>query len=232
MTDHVALGVEDGKIGSGGEIEFQGQQEKIVLRNCGTIDPESIDEYEKAGGYAGLKKALLEMTPGGIIDEIKESGLRGRGGAGFPTGLKWSFAAGYEADRKYVVCNADEGDPGAFMDRSVLEGDPHAILEGMVICGRAIGASFGYIYCRAEYPLAIHRLTIAIDEAKEKGYLGEDILGSGFDIRYQDKAGRRRVRLRRGDSALRVDRGTARDAADQASLPGREGAVGQADEQQ
>ena len=173
LEDHVALGVEDGNIGAGSETEFQSLQEKIVLRNCGIIDPESIDEYEKAGGYNGLKKALLEMTPEGIIEEIKGSGLRGRGGAGFPTGLKWSFAAGNEADRKYVVCNADEGDPGAFMDRSILEGDPHAVLEGIIVCGRAIGASFGYIYCRAEYPLAIRRLTIAIDEAREKGYLGE-----------------------------------------------------------
>jgi len=189
LEDHVVLGIEDGKIGSGSEMEFQSLQEKIVLRNCGTIDPESISEYEKAGGYEGLKKALLELTPEGIIDEIKGSGLRGRGGAGFPTGLKWSFAAGYEADKKYVVCNADEGDPGAFMDRSVLEGDPHAILEGIVICGKAIGASFGYIYCRAEYPLAIRRLTIAIDEAREKGYLGSDILGSGFEFNIKIKQG-------------------------------------------
>jgi NADH-quinone oxidoreductase subunit F len=189
LEEHVALGVAEEKIGSGSEIEFQDQQEKIVLRNCGTIDPESIVEYEKAGGYAGVKKALLEMTPEGIVDEMKASGLRGRGGAGFPTGLKWSFAAGYEADQKYVVCNADEGDPGAFMDRSVLEGDPHAILEGMIICGKAIGASFGYIYCRAEYPLAIRRLTIAIEEATEKGYLGKDILGSGFEFKIKIKQG-------------------------------------------
>ncbi len=189
LEEHVALGISEGEIGSGSETEFQSLQEKIVLRNCGTIDPESIEEYEKAGGYEGLRKALLELTPEGIIDEIKASGLRGRGGAGFPTGLKWSFAAGNDADKKYVVCNADEGDPGAFMDRSVLEGDPHAILEGMMICGRAIGASFGYIYCRAEYPLAIRRLTIAIDEAREKGYLGEDILGSGFDFDIKIKQG-------------------------------------------
>ncbi len=189
LEEYVALGVADEEIISGSEIEFQDQQEKIVLRNCGTIDPESINEYEKAGGYAGVKKALLEMTPEGIVDEMKASGLRGRGGAGFPTGLKWSFAAGYDADQKYVVCNADEGDPGAFMDRSVLEGDPHAILEGMIICGKAIGASFGYIYCRAEYPLAIRRLTIAIDEATEKGYLGKDILGSGFEFKIKIKQG-------------------------------------------
>ncbi|HER44277.1 MAG TPA: NADH-quinone oxidoreductase subunit F, partial [Candidatus Eisenbacteria bacterium] len=191
LEEHLALGISGSEIDAGSETGFQSLQEKIVLRNCGTIDPESIDEYEKAGGYRGLRKALLEMTPGGIIEEIKASGLRGRGGAGFPTGLKWSFAAGYEADRKYVVCNADEGDPGAFMDRSVLEGDPHAILEGMIICGRAIGATFGYIYCRAEYPLAIRRLTIALDEARERGYLGSDILGSGldFDIKIKQGAG-------------------------------------------
>jgi NADH-quinone oxidoreductase subunit F len=191
LEEHLALGISDGEIKAGSETEFQALQEKIVLRNCGTIDPESIDEYEKAGGYRGLRKALLEMTPAEIIEEIKASGLRGRGGAGFPTGLKWSFAAGNKADKKYVVCNADEGDPGAFMDRSVLEGDPHAILEGMVICGRAIGATFGYIYCRAEYPLAIRRLTIALDEARERGYLGSDILGSGldFDIKIKQGAG-------------------------------------------
>ena len=189
LEEHMTLGISEGVIGAGSELEFQSLQEKIVLRNCGTIDPESINEYEEAGGYEGLRKALLKMTPEGIIDEMKASGLRGRGGAGFPTGLKWSFAAGNEADKKYVVCNADEGDPGAFMDRSVLEGDPHAILEGMVICGRAIGASFGYIYCRAEYPLAIRRLTIAIDEAREKGYLGKDILGAGFDFDIKIKQG-------------------------------------------
>lgn len=173
----------------GEESDFLKLQTRIVLRNCGTIDPESIDEYESAGGYDGLRKALLEMKPEEIIDEVKESGLRGRGGAGFPTGLKWSFAASYEADRKYVVCNADEGDPGAFMDRSVLEGDPHAVLEGMIICGRAIGATFGYIYCRAEYPMAIRRLNLAIDAAREKGYLGKDILGSGFDFDLKIKQG-------------------------------------------
>jgi NADH-quinone oxidoreductase subunit F len=189
LEGHVALGIAGEMVESGTESDFQGPQKKIVLRNCGTIDPESIEEYEKAGGYRGLRKALLEMEPGEIIEEVKASGLRGRGGAGFPTGLKWSFAAGNEADRKYVVCNADEGDPGAFMDRSVLEGDPHAVLEGMIICGKAIGASFGYIYCRAEYPLAIRRLTIAIKEATEKGYLGEDILGSGFDFRIKIKQG-------------------------------------------
>ncbi len=175
--------------GEGREADFMAPQKRIVLRNCGAIDPESIEEYEAAGGYQALRKALGQMAPGEIIEEVKASGLRGRGGAGFPTGLKWSFAAKNEADQKYVVCNADEGDPGAFMDRSVLEGDPHAVLEGMVICGRAIGATFGYIYCRAEYPLAIKRLTIAIEAARARDYLGKNILGSGFDFDLKIKQG-------------------------------------------
>jgi len=182
----------DGKGGDGGtEADFLRQQKRIVLRNCGTIDPESIEEYEAAGGYKALEKALCGMKPEEIVEEIKASGLRGRGGAGFPTGLKWSFAASYKADKKYVVCNADEGDPGAFMDRSVLESDPHAVLEGMIICGKAIGSDFGYIYCRAEYPMAIRRLNIAIEAARGKGYLGKDILGTGFsfDIKIKQGAG-------------------------------------------
>jgi NADH-quinone oxidoreductase subunit F len=173
----------------GEEADFLKLQNRIVLRNCGTINPESIEDYETAGGYLGLRKVLSEMAPEEVIQEVKDSGLRGRGGAGFPTGLKWSFAAANKADIKYVVCNADEGDPGAFMDRSVLEGDPHAILEGMLICARAIGASFGYIYCRAEYPLAIKRLEIAIKAAREKGYLGKKILDSDFDFDLKIKQG-------------------------------------------
>jgi len=189
--DLVVFSSEDGVVGAGSESDFLAGQTRIVLRNCGVINPESIEEYEASGGYQATKKALLEMEPAAIVDEVKESGLRGRGGAGFPTGLKWSFAAGNAADVKYVVCNADEGDPGAFMDRSVLEGDPHAVLEGMIVCGKAIGASLGYIYCRAEYPLAIRRLEKAITAAREKGYLGEDILGSGFsfDITIKQGAG-------------------------------------------
>jgi NADH-quinone oxidoreductase subunit F len=176
---------------AGAELPFMEAQQRIVLRNCGVIDPESIEDYEAAGGYAALRRALAEMTPAQIIDEVKASGLRGRGGAGFPTGLKWSFAAGYAADAKYVVCNADEGDPGAFMDRSVLEGDPHAVLEGMIICARAIGGTFGYVYCRAEYPLAVKRLTLAIAAARRRGHLGPDILGTGFafDVRIKQGAG-------------------------------------------
>jgi NADH-quinone oxidoreductase subunit F len=191
LDESVVYGITPDCPSSGQEKDFIDQQERIVLRNCGTIDPESIIEYEAAGGYLGMRIALLELMPGEIIQEIRDSGLRGRGGAGFPTGLKWSFAAGNKGDTRYVVCNADEGDPGAFMDRSILEGDPHSILEGMIICARAIDASFGYIYCRAEYPLAIRRLTIAIDQARGKGYLGKDILGTGFgfDLKIKQGAG-------------------------------------------
>jgi len=164
------------------EIPFFALQELRVLRNRGLIDPEKIDEYIARDGYAGMARALSEMTPEEIVDVVLKSGLRGRGGAGFPTGLKWKFAAQSPGDIKYVLCNADEGDPGAFMDRSVLEADPHSVLEGMVIGAKAIGAHKGYIYCRAEYPLALKRLDIAIEQAREYGLLGRDILGTGFDF--------------------------------------------------
>jgi NADH-quinone oxidoreductase subunit F len=164
------------------EIPFFARQVLRVLRNKGLVDPESIEEYIAQDGYLGAAKALNEMTPEEIIKEMKISGLRGRGGAGFPTGLKWEFASKFSGDVKYVLCNADEGDPGAFMDRSVLEADPHAVVEGMIIAAKAIGAHYGYIYCRAEYPLAIKRLGIAIIRAREYGLLGKDILGSGFDL--------------------------------------------------
>jgi len=164
------------------EIPFFALQELRVLRNRGLIDPEKIEEYIARDGYQGMAKALTEMTAADIVQEVLTSGLRGRGGAGFPTGLKWKFAAASTGDVKYVLCNADEGDPGAFMDRSVLEADPHAVLEGMVIAAKAIGSNHGYIYCRAEYPLAIHRLNIAIGQAKDMGLLGGDILGTGFDF--------------------------------------------------
>lgn len=180
--------MEDGKTG-GSEATYLDLQERIVLRNCGHIDPECIEDYVARGGYEGARKALLEMTPDEVIQEVKDSGLRGRGGAGFPTGLKWSFCAQYDGEQKYVVCNADEGDPGAFMDRSVLEGDPHSVLEGMIICAKAIGGTFGYIYCRAEYPLAIKRLELALAAARAKGFLGKDIMGSGFDFDMKIKQG-------------------------------------------
>ncbi len=162
-------------------MEFYQKQVRIALRNCGFIDPENIDEYIVRDGYAALGQ-VLASDPKETIDIIKKSGLRGRGGAGFPTGLKWEITAGNQADQKYVVCNADEGDPGAFMDRSILEGDPNSIIEAMAICGYCIGASKGLIYIRAEYPLAIRRLEIAIKQAREYGLLGKDILGSGFDF--------------------------------------------------
>ena len=151
-------------------------------RNCGVINPENIDEYIGTDGYEALGKVLTEYTPDQVIQIIKDSGLRGRGGGGFPTGLKWSFAAANQADQKYVACNADEGDPGAFMDRSVLEGDPHVVIEAMAIAGYAIGANQGYIYIRAEYPIAVKRLQIAIDQAREYGLLGKNIFDSGFDF--------------------------------------------------
>ena len=164
------------------DTNFYKKQHRVALANSGVIDPENIEEYIGMDGYAALGKCLTEYTPKQVIQIIKDSGLRGRGGAGFPTGLKWSFAAANEADQKYVCCNADEGDPGAFMDRSILEGDPHAVLEAMAIAGYAIGASQGYIYVRAEYPIAVKRLEIAINQAREYGLLGENIFDSGFNF--------------------------------------------------
>ncbi len=163
-------------------IPFFQKQKRVALRNCGTIDPENIGEAIAHDAYQGLGKALTEMTPAEVIAEVEKSGIRGRGGAGFPTGKKWKFAAGYQSAEKYVVVNADEGDPGAFMDRSVLEGDPHSILEAMAIGGYAIGATHGFIYVRAEYPIAVHRLEVAIAQAREVGLLGKNIMGTGFDF--------------------------------------------------
>ena len=164
------------------ETQFYKKQKRVALRNCGVIDPENINEYIAMDGYQALAKCLTEYTPDEVIQIVKDSGLRGRGGGGFPTGLKWSFTRKNQADQKYVVCNADEGDPGEFMDRSVLEGDPHCIVEAMAICGYATGATEGYIYVRAEYPIAVKRLQIAIDEARELGLLGKNIFDSGFDF--------------------------------------------------
>ena len=174
--------VDNDSIKSLNKTAFYEKQKRVALRNCGVIDPEKIDDYIAQDGYAALGKVLTEMTPEEVIQTMLDSGLRGRGGAGFPTGLKWKFARGNDADQKYVCCNADEGDPGAFMDRSVLEGDPHVVLEAMAIAGYAIGASQGYIYVRAEYPIAVKRLQIAIDQAHEYGLLGKDIFGTGFDF--------------------------------------------------
>lgn len=168
---------------------FFEKQQRIVLSRCGAMNPESIDEALKLNAYKAIEKALSAMTPEEVIKEIQDSGLRGRGGAGFPTGMKWQFARNPVSDTKYIICNADEGDPGAFMDRSVLEGDPHAILEGMLLAGYAIGANEGYIYARAEYPLAIKRLNIAIKDAKARGYIGHNILGSKFSFKIKIKVG-------------------------------------------
>ena len=174
--------VEEDTVKSLNKTAFYAKQKRVALRNCGVIDPEKIDDYIAQDGYAALGKVLTEMTPDQVIQTILDSGLRGRGGAGFPTGLKWKFAAANDADQKYVCCNADEGDPGAFMDRSVLEGDPHCLIEAMAIAGYAIGASQGRVYVRAEYPIAVKRLQIAIDQAREYGLLGEDIFGTGFNF--------------------------------------------------
>jgi len=171
------------------ELDFYKKQVKIALKNCGLIDPEDIDEYIAFDGYRALEKALLEMTQDEVIEEVTNSGLRGRGGAGFPTGKKWSFTKIAAGSQKYVVCNADEGDPGAFMDRSILEGDPHCVLESMIIAGYAIGANKGYIYVRAEYPTAVKRFQIAIDQAKEYGILGKNIFGTDFEFDLEIRLG-------------------------------------------
>ena len=171
------------------DARFLEGQTRIVLRSCGVIDPERVEDYIAAGGYEAARKALTSMTPEQVIEEIKISGLRGRGGAGFPTWFKWNAARQSPAEQKYIVCNADEGDPGAFMDRSVLEGDPHSVLEGMLIGGYAIGASQGVIYVRAEYPLAIKRLEIAMKQARERGFLGKALFGTGFSFDIRIKAG-------------------------------------------
>ena len=171
------------------DVEFYKKQVRIALKNCGVIDPESIDEYLAVDGYKSLEKVLTKMTPSEVVEVIKKSGLRGRGGGGFSTGLKWELAAREIGDEKYIICNADEGDPGAFMDRSVLEGDPHQVLEAMIIGGYAIGANEGYIYVRAEYPLAIERLKIAIKQSKEYGLIGDNILGTGFKFNIEIRLG-------------------------------------------
>lgn len=180
---------EDGSIISLSETDFYKKQLRIALRNCGVIDPENVEEYIASDGYAALAKVLKEMTPDDVINCLLESGLRGRGGGGFPTGRKWEFAKREENDVKYVCCNADEGDPGAFMDRSVLEGDPHSIIEAMAIAGYTIGAKQGYVYIRAEYPIAVQRLTIAINQAREYGLLGENIFGTDFSFDIEIRLG-------------------------------------------
>ena len=171
------------------DMDFFRRQTKIVLGRCGRIDPKKIDDYIADEGYQALAKALQAGDPEAVLSEMETSGLRGRGGAGFPTFRKWTFARNAEGDQKYVVCNADEGDPGAFMDRSILEGDPHSVIEGMAIAAFTIGATQGYVYCRAEYPLAVERLQIALNQARERGLLGQDILGTGFDFELEIRMG-------------------------------------------
>ena len=181
--------VKEDQVPSYKELDFYRKQYRVALRNCGSINPEQIQEYIAREGYGSLEKAVYDMTPEQVIDEVKRSGLRGRGGGGFPTGLKWDFCHRSPGDLKYLICNADEGDPGAFMDRSILEGDPHSLIEGMAIAAYAIGCREGYIYCRAEYPLAIKRLKIAISQAEELGLLGENILGTDFSFNLHIKEG-------------------------------------------
>ena len=189
VYDETDVPLAEGQSVSLSDTNFYKKQKRVALRNCGVINPEVIDEYIAMDGYQALGKCLTEMTPAEVIQLISDSGLRGRGGAGFPTGTKWNFAAKSVSDKKYVVCNADEGDPGAFMDRSVLEGDPHAVLEAMAIAGYAIGADEGYIYVRAEYPIAVRRLEIAIKQAREYGLLGKDIFSTGFNFDIQLRLG-------------------------------------------
>ncbi len=179
----------EGEIKALNETDFYKKQVRVALRNCGVINPESLDEYIANDGYQALAKCLTEYTPEQVIQIVTDSGLRGRGGGGFPTGRKWALTAPNQAPQKYVVCNADEGDPGAFMDRSVLEGDPHCLIEAMAIAGYAIGATMGYVYVRAEYPIAVRRLQIAIDDARKEGLLGKDIFGSGFDFDMEIRLG-------------------------------------------
>ncbi|MGE5628509.1 MAG: NADH-quinone oxidoreductase subunit NuoF [Solirubrobacterales bacterium] len=181
--------IEDDKIKSLNKVGFYAKQERIALRNCGVIDPENIDEYLAFDGYKALEKVLTTMAPADVINEMKKSGLRGRGGGGFPTGVKWEFAAKQNNPQKYIICNADEGDPGAFMDRSVLEGDPHSVIEAMAIGGYAIGANKGFVYVRAEYPIAVQRLEVAIEQAKEYGLLGENIFGTDFSFDLEIRLG-------------------------------------------
>lgn len=181
--------IEADKIVSVNQVDFYSKQTRVALRNCGVIDPEQIDEYIAYNGYEALGRAVTEMTPEEVIKVVKDSGLRGRGGAGFPTGMKWEFTAKAQGDQKYVVCNADEGDPGAFMDRSILEGDPHSVLEAMALAGYAVGANQGYIYIRAEYPVAVKRLQVAINQAREYGVLGENVFGSDFNFNIEIRLG-------------------------------------------
>ena len=227
-----------GLAGGGGgrptaDIAFFSRQVKVVLEHSGRVDPEDIEDYIAHGGYEALTQAVTTMRPDQVVEEVTRSGLRGRGGAGYPTGLKWqTVAKAAGGDGKFVICNADEGDPGAFMDRSVLEGDPQRVLEGMAIAGYAVGADQGYIYVRAEYPLAVKRLTMAIRQAERHGLLGAAHRRDHLRLRHRDPHRGRRVRLRRGDRAHRLGRGWAGHAPAPAAVPGGVGAVGPTDPHQ
>lgn len=209
------------------DSDFYKKQHRIALRNCGMIDPENIDEYIAFDGYKALGKVLTEMTRDEVVDTIIRSGLRGRGGGGFPTGLKWKFAKAPESDVKYVCCNADEGDPGAFMDRSVLEGDPHSVLEAMTIAGYAIGAQQGYIYVRAEYPIAVKRLRVAIGQAREYGLLGDNIMGTGFKFDIDLRLGSGAFVCGEETALLASIEGGRGEPRPRPPVPGGEGAVRQ-----
>ena len=210
------------------DINFYKHQHRVALRNCGVIDPENIDEYLAFDGYKALEKALTAMTREQVIDEILKSGLRGRGGGGFPTGLKWKFTYNSQADQKYVACNADEGDPGAFMDRSVLEGDPHCVVEAMAIAGYAIGASEGYVYVRAEYPIAVKRLDIAIKQAREYGLLGKNIYGTGFNFDIHIRLGAGAFVCGEETALMRSIEGMRGEPTPRPPVPGSEGPLCQA----
>ncbi len=215
-----------------GQIPFYRKQERRVLANCGRIDPTQVEHYIAAGGYQGLAKALSGMTPEQVIEEVSAARLRGRGGAGFPTGSKWKFTRQAAGSPKYIICNADEGDPGAFMDRAILEGDPHAVLEGMLIGAFAMGAEHGYVYVREEYPIAVEHLTIAIGQLRELGLLGENILGTGLELRPGSQEGCRRLCVRRGNRPDGVHRRPAGHAPGAAAVSGPVGAGRKADQHQ
>ena len=214
------------------DIPFYSRQTRVLLAGNMLVDSTTIGDYIAIGGYEALAKVLSEMSPEDVISEVGKSGLRGRGGAGFSTATKWEACRQTPGSPKYLICNADEGDPGAYMDRSVLEGNPHSVLEGMLIGAYAIGAQRGYVYVRAEYPLAIEHLGIAIEQAREHGLLGVDILGTGFDFDVTHQPRGRRLRVRRGNRADGVDRGAARHAAPASAAPGGERPLGEADHHQ
>ena len=214
------------------KVGFYKKQKRIALRNCGVIDPEKIEEYIAFDGYKALGTCLKDYKPQDVIDIIKKSGLRGRGGGGFPTGMKWQFCANEKNPQKYVICNADEGDPGAFMDRSVLEGDPHAVLEAMAIAGYAIGANMGYIYVRAEYPIAVKRLEIAIGEARELGLLGKNIFESGFDFDIEIRLGAGAFVCGEETALMSSIEGRRGEPTPKPPFPAQKGLFGQTDDHQ